>query len=642
MRSLRILCVGILFLNLACNDDNLDKVPNEYNQKELNISITSIEHLKNSRPKVEQNIRPLLDKINHQKKSSIELDFQIEESHVQIIEQENFTTYTFFVYRNTLTPGILENYTYKEYNDNTFEQYLLKYHYTFNQNGGIIYDTNIFEVDIIQGNSLISKSTVSCVPEFVEVLDSFICTYNERCTGSGRHEAGDNSCLCTPSPDTCDPANSTSCEYEYVWVYQGCNTGGGNIIDNNTGDNNTGGGSSTDDTDNMDNETQSLPLEDPRPIWESILNCINFSSLGQTDTTTIDPSILEQLYLTPRQWSQINEYLQNNSCSEDAQEKIIEYIEVVEEFSEARLDRFLELKDLIEDNPMILIENCAIQNGVNTTHYIDLYTHPFPQECQDRLSNSVGIMTHQPITEGNVPLANIDYYGVEITSYPDFNNDGVQDSEIQIYEAFRNNFINLASGNVNDFQFDCDLPFNSTDIGSIEWEFVPVTSQDGLDFVSENPIASILLIEADASGLGSLVADDGAIIVTGFTNNDWTISTLYTTNNGSQPFSGNRQWGWYINQNGNLELFTRAVDVATISKLLNVLSFGSTDTECQQETYYNVAEATWENMQQEMVNWVNSNGGVAAIVPKTAVRVDKEKIEELLTNNVTITEINCD
>jgi hypothetical protein len=251
-------------------------------------------------------------------------------------------------------------------------------------------------------------------------------------------------------------------------------------------------------------------------------------------------------------------------------------------------------------------------------------------------------MTHQPITEGNVPLANIDYYGVEITSYPDFNNDGVQDSEIQIYEAFRNNFINLASGNVNDFQFDCDLPFNSTDIGSIEWEFVPVTSQDGLDFVSENPIASILLIEADASGLGSLVADDGAIIVTGFTNNDWTISTLYTTNNGSQPFSGNRQWGWYINQNGNLELFTRAVDVATISKLLNVLSFGSTDTECQQETYYNVAEATWENMQQEMVNWVNSNGGVAAIVPKTAVRVDKEKIEELLTNNVTITEINCD
>ncbi|KAB8152947.1 hypothetical protein EZY14_011190 [Kordia sp. TARA_039_SRF] len=326
MRSLRILCVGILFLNLACNDDNLDKVPNEYNQKELNISITSIEHLKNSRPKVEQNIRPLLDKINHRKKSSIELDFQIEESHVQIIEQENFTTYTFFVYRNTLTPGILENYTYKEYNDNTFEQYLLKYHYTFDQNGEIIYDTNIFEVDIIQGNSLISKSTVSCVPEFVEVLDSFICTYNERCTGSGRHEAGDNSCLCTPSPDTCDPANSTSCEYEYVWVYQGCNTGGGSIIDNNTGDNNTGGGSSTNDTDNMDNETQSLPLEDPRPIWESILNCINFGSLGQTDTTTIDPSILEQLYLTPRQWSQINEYLQNNSCSEDAQEFVIDVL----------------------------------------------------------------------------------------------------------------------------------------------------------------------------------------------------------------------------------------------------------------------------------------------------------------------------
>jgi len=29
--------------------------------------------------------------------------------------------------------------------------------------------------------------------------------------------------------------------------------------------------------------------------------------------------------------------------------------------------------------------------------------------------------------------------------------------------------------------------------------------------------------------------------------------------NSSQPFSGNRQWGWNINQNGNLEIYTRAV-----------------------------------------------------------------------------------
>ena len=68
-------------------------------------------------------------------------------------------------------------------------------------------------------------------------------------------------------------------------------------------------------------------------------------------------------------------------------------------------------------------------------------------------------------------------------------------------------------------------------------------------------------------------------MVSGFTNNDWRISTISTANNGTQPFSGNRQWGWLINEDGNFEFFTRAVDVANISKLLNVLSLGEANTE---------------------------------------------------------------
>ena len=140
--------------------------------------------------------------------------------------------------------------------------------------------------------------------------------------------------------------------------------------------------------------------------------------------------------------------------------------------------------------------------------------------------------------------------------------------------------------------------------------------------------------------MGDLAADDGAVIVSDFKNNDWTIATIYTDNNGTQPFSGNRQWGWLINQNGDFEFFTRAVDVANISKLLNVWP-SPANTECQQDTYYNIAEATWENMQQEIAVWINSNGGQANIIPKNAVRIDREKIVELLTSNETISEINC-
>lgn len=148
------------------------------------------------------------------------------------------------------------------------------------------------------------------------------------------------------------------------------------------------------------------------------------------------------------------------------------------------------------------------------------------------------------------------------------------------------------------------------------------------------------MIEADASGfLPTIATDDGAIMVSGFTNNDWTISTITTPENGSQPFSGNRQWGWIINQNGNLEFFTRAVDVASISTLLNI----GASTECQQETYYDIAEATWQNLQQEIANWVNNNGGQATINTSETVRVKKEKIEEVLTDNESIDQIlsNC-
>lgn len=159
-----------------------------------------------------------------------------------------------------------------------------------------------------------------------------------------------------------------------------------------------------------------------------------------------------------------------------------------------------------------------------------------------------------------------------------------------------------------------------------------------------DPITAIFLIEASAGGLfTSMAADEGAIMVFDFTDNNWTISSIFTPNTDTQPFSGNRQWGWLFNQNGNLELFTRAVDVARLSDIMDKDSAFLTgnDEECQQNDYYNIAEATWENMQQEIAQWINDYGGEATIVQKTAVRVNKEKIKEILESNETIDQILC-
>lgn len=49
-------------------------------------------------------------------------------------------------------------------------------------------------------------------------------------------------------------------------------------------------------------------------------------------------------------------------------------------------------------------------------------------------------------------------------------------------------------------------------------------------------------------------------------------------------------------------------------------------------------------MQQEIKQWVQSKEGQATVMPKTAVRVNKNKIVEILTTNDSIDQIlsNCD
>jgi hypothetical protein len=340
---------------------------------------------------------------------------------------------------------------------------------------------------------------------------------------------------------------------------------------------------------------------------------------------------------------QINNYLKSNSCSNESQSLALEFLKIIESVPDAMFVRYKELNEILQNNPWALIQNCAEQNGLDTSNYLDLYNHTIPQACIDKL-NALPGYNNQPISEGNVPLANIDYYSVEITTYPDFDGDNNPDTEAEIYQEFRNKFIDLASGEKQDFQFSCNVPNNDTNTGDISWQFVPLTLNDLNLFVSNNPISSIFLIDASADVDGvpfeNATADEGAIIVSGFTSNDWTISTIYTPQTATQPFSGNRQWGWIINQNGNLELFTRAVDVAKLSWIVKHLTPGSEG--CKQDTYYKIAQATWENMQQEIVQWINEEGGgQAEVIPKIAVLVDRQKIKELLESNETINQINC-
>ena len=90
-------------------------------------------------------------------------------------------------------------------------------------------------------------------------------------------------------------------------------------------------------------------------------------------------------------------------------------------------------------------------------------------------------------------------------------------------------------------------------------------------WVSNNPITALIKINTTADApLGDVISDHGAIMISAYTPDYWIGSSVKTRNTGTQPFSGNRQWGYLLNSKGNLELYTRAVDVARISDFMLV------------------------------------------------------------------------
>ncbi|AUC74270.1 hypothetical protein [Olleya sp. Bg11-27] len=652
-----------MFQNCQKDDDLLTtKISSQTSYKR--VSLNQVLKLK---PIIEsiKNISPIASNVDLRPgETFLGLDNVITDNIIQITDNNNVSTYTFTIDTNYKTTGYIENLHLIETGSN-YIAYIIRYIPDYNwfnnldnytPEGDLVLDLSTFQGDKIK-YSLEREVIWTTIPVdtarggWIEV-----CTFSSVATcdyGTSIHDRGPR---CGGSLGT---RLVKSCSSAY--------TGSGSGWGNEGGDDTSNGGGYA--SNNNCEEVTGTLIQDSQPISGvdtgcavnnitgvavadlnlaiSIIDCIN--GVGQTDGVTLSQNMIIWLYQNQENLGALNLFLINHNCTEEAQENIRDFLEILEKIPTAKPERYLKLLEIIDNDPWALIRNCAEQNGLDTSNYLDLYNLPFPAECSTRL-DQLGQSSifggnppymHQPITDGNVPLANIDYYGVEVTNYPDFNDDGVDDSEAEIYQVFRDRFIDLASGEVEDFQFSCDIPGNSTDTADIAWEFVPLTDQDELDFVSNNPIASILLIESEAEGiLPSIANDEGAVIVSEFTENDWTISTITSLYNGTQPFSGNRQWGWLINENGNLELFTRAVDVAKIANILNLAP--GTDTECQQNSYYDIAEATWQNMQEEIAQWVNENGGQANIVTSTAARVDKEKIEELLTSNETIEEVNCD
>ena len=324
----------------------------------------------------------------------------------------------------------------------------------------------------------------------------------------------------------------------------------------------------------------------------------------------------------------------------EAKTFIEEFFLITENIENANFNRYRELMDLVKNNPFALLEDCINENGLDIKNYQKLYEHTIPQVCVDRLNTLGNSFQNQPLNTGNSFAANVDYYGVEITRNPDFNLDGSPDTDAEVFLAYKSKFTDLASGSEKDFQFSCNLPFDLDNKADVSWTFSPYSQQDINIWNSTDPLSAIIKISAWGDVIFSdLVSDDGAIMISEYTSNYWIGSTVETFLTGTQPFSGNRQWGYITNLKGNLELYARAVDIARVS---TISLYGPGTDECKEDTYFNIGEATWSNLQKEIKDWVNAFNGEAKIIEKTAKRFDKNKLKQILESNESINKIKCD
>src|SRR5690606_21675087 len=172
-----LLCIPLLFFT-CLKDDTVTGTENSA-KPTFNITIEPYEHLKSQNQRLANTVDKLMQNKSLQRSStSQEYGFTINDNNVQVMERELYTTYTFLVFRDSVETNRLENYVFKQNNDGSYEQYLLKFHYTLNADEEKVFDTTILDIVAIDDDSLLLNrpGDDNCEPEFVQVLDGITCT----------------------------------------------------------------------------------------------------------------------------------------------------------------------------------------------------------------------------------------------------------------------------------------------------------------------------------------------------------------------------------------------------------------------------------------------------------------------------------
>ncbi len=214
-----------------------------------------------------------------------------------------------------------------------------------------------------------------------------------------------------------------------------------------------------------------------------------------------------------------------------------------------------------------------------------------PKEINDLLTPRN--MSVQNIDDGYGGI-NLDNYSVTVFLNPVLNKKTFSSKEL--LEYFRHN--------INDF------------IDTASAFFEPYDEVDKTKWVSKNFYGSVIHIDM-RSGAANANPDDGSVVCSQQNENSWIFSTIYAPKDFKHPVSGNREFGFELNDSGKPVFFIRGADRVTrlLDDILGQVIFKS-------------ADFLWMSFQNKFIDFVNKNGGKAAINPRNWNRFNWDDVKK--------------
>src|SRR5215470_4186998 len=205
---------------------------------------------------------------------------------------------------------------------------------------------------------------------------------------------------------------------------------------------------------------------------------------------------------------------------------------------------------------------------------------PSREVQQQALGRDIGITFHR--IENGHGAVNLDYYPITVSVLPVIN--GHRLSAPELLEHVRTH--------LQDFFDHSAATFHPYD-----------ELRDQRQWHSSSPTGSVMQFDVKP-GWWNLYSgiDDGTVIASECKPDHWIFSTVHSSADFDHPVSGNREFGYTPQADGDFVFYTRGADRATgyLDSLLSRLVFGG-------------AEALWQSFQTHLADWINRNHGTAAV-----------------------------